>query len=134
MQLVTTYTPIPLSPFTLYNIPMSKFEYKAQVISTGEEASGIVEAKDKFELSRKLKEEGKVLFSAKEIKGLNSFIEKANSLLAKIELRDKILFANNLATMIQAGLPLSRALSIILKQTQNLKMKAVLTDISENIN
>jgi type IV pilus assembly protein PilC len=117
-----------------YNITMSMFEYKAQVISTGEEASGTLDAKDKFELSRKLKEDGKMLFSAKEIKGLGSFVEKVNTYLAKIELRDKILFANNLATMIQAGLPLSRALSIILKQTQNLKLKQILKDISENIN
>jgi type IV pilus assembly protein PilC len=113
---------------------MSTFEYKAQVISTGEEASGTLEAKDKFELSKKLKEEGKVLFSAKEMKGLSSTVEKVNIFLATIELRDKILFANNLATMIQAGLPLSRALSIILKQTQNLKLKQVLSNISENIN
>ncbi len=113
---------------------MAMFEYKAQVISTGEEASGTIDAKDKFDLSRKLKEEGKVLFSAKEIKGINSFVEKINTYLSQIELRDKILFANNLATMIQAGLPLSRALSIILKQTQNLKMKNVLNNISENIN
>lgn len=113
---------------------MPKFEYKAQIISTGEEASGILDAKDKFELSRKLKEEGKIIFSIKEIKGIGSLVEKINTYLAKIELRDKILFANNLATMIQAGLPISRALSIILKQTQNLKLKQVLSDISENIN
>lgn len=60
-------------------------------------------------------------------------MDRINAALSRVELRDKILFANNLSTMIQAGLPLSRSLSIILKQTTNPRMKLVLTNISENI-
>lgn len=113
---------------------MPKFKYKAQVLETGLEIPGISEAKDKFELSKNLKAEGKILFSAEEIKESFWNMDKINAKLARIELKDKIFFANNLSTMIQAGLPLSRALSIIQKQTKNLRMKEVLTNIIDNIN
>lgn len=113
---------------------MPKFQYKAQMISTGAEIGGLAEATDKFELAKNLKAEGKILFSAMEIKGQRWNMDKINALLSRIELRDKILFANNLATMVQAGLPLSRSLQIILKQTQNPKMKQILTSIIDNIN
>ncbi len=112
---------------------MSKFHYKAQLLATGAEIEGEGEAKDKFELAKNLKVEGKVLFSAKEITGAKWNMDRINAKLTRVELKDKILFANNLATMVQAGLPLSRALAIILKQTQNPKLKLILTDISESI-
>ncbi len=113
---------------------MPKFKYRAQVIESGLEISGVAEAKDKFELSKNLKAEGRVLFSASEVRERLFNMDKINAYLSRIELKDKIFFANNLATMIQAGLPLSRALSIVLKQTKNPKMKEVLTNVIDNIN
>ncbi len=112
---------------------MPKFKYKAQILETGLDMSGVAEAKDKFELSKNLKAEGKVLFSAEQVRERLFNMDKINAMLSRVDLKDKIFFANNLATMIQAGLPLSRALSIILKQTKNPRLRVILTDVLDNI-
>jgi type IV pilus assembly protein PilC len=113
---------------------MSRFSYKAQLVATGGEVTGEGEATDKFELAKNLKSEGKMLLSAKEISGSSWNMDKINAMLSKVDLREKIVFSNNLATMIAAGLPISRALNIIWKQTQNPKLKIVLTDLIDQIN
>lgn len=113
---------------------MPKFSYKAQLIETGGEVSGEAEATDKFELAKTLKAEGRMLLSAKELSGTSFNMDKINAFLSKVDLREKIVFSNNLATMVQAGLPISRALNILWKQTQNPKLKQVLTDLIDNIN
>jgi type IV pilus assembly protein PilC len=113
---------------------MPKYTYKAQLIATGAEMEGTGEAADKFELAKKIKVEGKLLLTATELTGSSFNMDKINAFLSKVDLREKILFARNLATMIQAGLPLSRALQIFLKQTQNPKFREVLRSIIEDIN
>ena len=50
-----------------------------------------------------------------------------------IPLHQKIIFAKNLAAMIEAGLPLSRALSVIGRQMGNGGMKKILDEINESI-
>lgn len=113
---------------------MPKYTYKAQLVATGAEIEGTGEAADKFELAKNIKAEGKLLLTATELTGSSFNMDKINAFLSKVDLREKILFARNLATMIQAGLPLSRALQIFLKQTQNPKFREVLRSIIEDIN
>ena len=113
---------------------MPKYTYRAQLVANGNEIQGMGEAGDKFELARAIKLEGKLLLSATEIEVSRFNMDKINAYLAHVDLREKILFARNMATMIQAGLPLSRALQIFLKQTQNPKFREVLRSIAEDIN
>ncbi len=113
---------------------MPKYTYKVQLISTGAEMEGTSEADDKFVLTKNLKAEGKILLSATEVAGVHFDMEKINVYLAKVKLREKILFARNMGTMIKAGLPISRALQIFIKQTQNPKFRQVLNSLSEDIN
>jgi len=113
---------------------MPKYTYKAQLAATGEEMEGVAEAADKLELARTIKSEGKLLLTATELSDKAFNMDKINAMLSRVDLRQKILFARNLATMIQAGLPLSRALQIFLKQTQNPKFRQVLTSLVEDIN
>ncbi len=113
---------------------MPKYTYKAQLIATGAEMEGTADAADKFELAKNIKSEGKLLLTATELSESGWNMDKINAFLSKVDLREKILFARNMATMIQAGLPLSRALQIFLKQTQNPKLHAVLLSIVDDIN
>ncbi len=113
---------------------MPKYTYKAQLMATGSEMEGIAEASDKFELAKNIKAEGKLLLTATEITAGSFNMDKINAYLSRVQLREKIIFARNLATMIQAGLPLSRALQIFLKQTQNPKFREVLRSIIDDIN
>ena len=113
---------------------MPKYTYKAQLLATGAEIDGTAEAADKFELAKNIKAEGQLLLTATEISQRSLNMDKINSFLSRVDLREKILFARNLATMVQAGLPLSRALAIFLKQTQNPKFREVLRAIIDDIN
>ncbi len=113
---------------------MPKYTYKAQLIATGAEMEGTAEAADKFELARNMKLEGKLLLTALEMSKRTFNMDKINAYLSRVDLRQKILFARNLATMVQAGLPLSRALQIFLKQTQNPKFREVLRTVIDDIN
>ncbi len=81
-----------------------------------------------------MKAEGKLLLTAVERSSTTWNMDKINAFLSRIDLREKIIFTRNLATMIQAGLPLSRALQIFLKQTQNPKFREVLRSIIDDIN
>src|SRR3989344_1528243 len=46
---------------------------------------------------------------------------------------DKIIFARNLGAMLTAGLPLSRGLAVLERETKNKKLKGVIGSISEAI-
>src|SRR3989344_740716 len=113
---------------------MPKYTYKVQLVASGGEMVGEAEAADKFELAKNMKMEGKLLLSATEQSGSKWNMDKIDALLSRIDLREKILFSRNMSTMIQAGLPLSRALQIFLKQTKNPKFRLVLASIVEDIN
>lgn len=113
---------------------MPQYTYKAQLLATGGEIEGIAEAADKFELGKAMKAEGKLLLTASEMSAGGWNMDKINSFLSRVDLREKIVFARNLATMIQAGLSLSRSLGIFLKQTQNPKFREVLRSLIDDIN
>ncbi len=113
---------------------MAKYEYKAQLMATGMEVEGVAEAADKFELSKNMKAEGKMLLTAHEITRHSFSLDRINAMLSRVDLKEKILFANNLGTMIEAGLPLARALQIFLKQTKNPRFRGVLQSLIDDIN
>src|SRR3989339_3617 len=113
---------------------MPKYKYKAQLLATGAQVEGTAEAADKFELAKNIKVEGKLLLTATEAGAGGFDMDRINPFLSKIHLREKILFARNLATMIEAGLPISRALQIFYKQTQNPKFREVLRSLIDDIN
>ena len=102
---------------------MPEFNYKVRN-REGVEQEGTTSAKDRLELARVLRTQGNVVISVSEVKeGGSNFLNRMVSFLNRISLKEKILFAGNLSTMISAGLTLSRSLTIIEKQTKNPKLK-----------
>lgn len=111
-----------------------KFKYKAHRPGEEKIIMGERESLDKFSLSREMRDEGLVLFSVEPVTlGFRLDIEYINELLARIKLHDKVIFANNLSAMITAGLTLSRALSVLERQTKNLKFKKVIQGLIEGV-
>lgn len=104
-----------------------KFKYKAQ--KSGEIIEGTLEANSRFEVYSFLKAQNAQLIALKEEKISPFSLEYINAKFASVPLREVITFADNLATMLNAGLSLSRALSISLKQSKNPKMKLVIEDL-----
>jgi len=113
---------------------MPKYTYKAQLIATSEEITGVSEAPNKLELAKDIKAEGKLLLTATELTGGSFNMDRINAYLSRVSLREKILFSRNLGIMIEAGLALSRALHVFFKQTKNPKFRNVLQSIIDDIN
>ncbi|MEI6478660.1 MAG: type II secretion system F family protein [bacterium] len=93
---------------------------------------GVFDAQDKFALFNELKKEGLTLIKFSEVKNYNINID-IPFLTGKIKLHDKIIFARNLGSMLQAGLSLSRALQVIEKQSRSPKMKSVLSSLIKDV-
>jgi type IV pilus assembly protein PilC len=110
-----------------------KFKYKAQK-SDGDYVEDIAEAHDNFELAKILKEKDLNLISAKPLDS-GKFSRMINSLLnfGTVTTNEKILFGKNLSSMLEAGLPLSRAIEVIGRQSRNKKYKFVMKSLNDSI-
>ncbi len=114
---------------------MPLFHYKA-LTKEGSPIDATVEAKDKFDLYKLVRKDGNSIISAEEVKsGGSSFsIDGLLSVFGggSVGMHDKIIFARNLSQMIDAGLPLTRGLSIMERQAKKgstlQKILASLTD------
>lgn len=108
-----------------------QFSYKATT-KNGETVEGIKEADSMFAAAKALREEGLAPLVVKEKHGAKNIAISGLS-LGKVKLSEKILFTKNLAGMLEAGLPLARALQVLEKQTKNKKMRSVLEDLMKEI-
>lgn len=104
-----------------------QFEYRAKKMS-GEEKTGVLEARDRFDLAKILREEGYTVISCQPKKEKRAF-----SLLllgwGGVSMPEKIVFSRNLGVMVSAGVPIVRALDILARQTKNEKFKKIILSI-----
>jgi len=112
---------------------MPFFKYKA-LTPKGQTIEDRVEASDRFAIYKKIKEEGNtVVFVTEESTSKSKLVTSLESLFSKVNTQEKIIFARNLGAMIEAGLSMTRALSVMEKQTKNKKLKSVLGTILDNV-
>ena len=111
-----------------------KFHYKVKK-STGEVVEGVRQADDRFALARQMKDEGFFVVSTKPLGGNEKKIswQKINNIFGRVSLREKIVFASNLSSMISAGLSLIRSLNVMERQTTNRYLKLILQAIGEKV-
>lgn len=107
--------------------------YKYKYIKNSEEIEETKEYSDKAALYRAIRADGGVIVSSEEVKIQNSNF-KFFSLRKKIKPNELVTFAKNLAVMIDAGLSVSRALSVLSKQTKNKNMFSMLENITKSVN
>lgn len=107
-----------------------KFRFKA-VDKNGKKYEGIRESTDKFTLYEELKLEGDTLILTSEV--LKPRFEINLPFLNSVPEFQKIIFARNLGSMINAGLPLAKALNILEKQITNKKFKEVIESLGSEI-
>ncbi|MFA5936950.1 MAG: type II secretion system F family protein [Candidatus Paceibacterota bacterium] len=110
------------------------FSYKVKT-QNGEIIESVMEAADRFALSRDLKAKGNTPISIIE-KKTNSFnfLTVFGRIFSRVKIEEKIIFTKNLSGMLKAGLSLFRALSVLKKQTKNPKFDKILTSLSNEIN
>lgn len=109
-----------------------RFRFKAKN-NKGEIVNGIREAADKFSLYKELRQEGTTVIEAFETKGGFSSIVQSSFSFGKVGTHEKIIFVKNLGGMIDAGLSVSRALSVLEKQTSKVSFKKVIAGLQSKI-
>ncbi len=112
---------------------MPFFKYKA-LNREGATYEATIEAADRFVVYRRVKDNGDTIISVTELRSkLSVALSKFNTFFSKVKTHEKIIFARNLAAMIEAGLSVTRALAVMEKQTKNKKLKLVLQELNEDI-
>ncbi len=111
-----------------------KFSYTAKK-ADGSNYNGIFVTESKTDLFNKIKETGDTLVSYKEESEnkLNDYFAKIFSSFSKIKMIDKIVFARNLSNMLEAGLSLTRSISVMEKQSKNKKLKNIYHELNLDI-
>ncbi|TSC86945.1 MAG: Uncharacterized protein G01um10148_50 [Parcubacteria group bacterium Gr01-1014_8] len=112
---------------------MSRFTYTAEK-PDGEVYKGVAEARDRFELYSVVRREGGRIISVDEDRA-NQWLSIAywNAKISTVTEYERILFARNLGAMLTAGLALSRALSVLERQTRNPKLSNVISQLSSEV-
>lgn len=108
-----------------------KLRYRA-IDGTGRVTSGEREAADRFALAAELRNEGLVVVSTEEGKG-PAFVERLRAMVGRVSMHERIIFGRSLSAMLAAGLPLSRALAVLGRQTKNASMKRVLSQVEDSV-
>jgi type IV pilus assembly protein PilC len=104
----------------------------------GQKVTETVEAPDRYAVYEIARTNGHVVSGIDEkrkfsLKGLIN-TEKIDYLLSRVNSDELVTMTRNLSSMIVAGLPLTRALSVIERQSGNPKLKYTLKSIREDIN
>ena len=122
---------------------MANFLYLA-LDATGEQTTGSVQAASESEAIQQLRgqglyptqviEEGKGVLTAGNTAGKTRGKKKLKIAGGgKVKIKTVAMFTRQLATLIEAGLPLMRALTVLGKQEPDLTMKATLTSLADSI-
>jgi type IV pilus assembly protein PilC len=100
---------------------MPLFEYTARNSANGQIQKGQVEVKSREEVSAYLRKNRMILVSVREAP--KKIILGGSK--GRVTTRDIVIFTRQFATMINAGLPLVQALTILAEQTENKALKEV---------
>ena len=109
------------------------FKFKA-IKQSGESYEETREAADKLALFDELRKNGVNVTSVEELdqKRARNW-RKVLLAIQPVRTHDKIILTRNLGAMLEAGLPLSRALSVMGRQTRNPNLKQILFNIGDSI-
>ncbi|MEK7059781.1 MAG: type II secretion system F family protein [Patescibacteria group bacterium] len=107
---------------------MLTFSYEARNAKTGQKVKAEVQADNEQAASKLIREQG---LTPLEIK-----LEKAGGIgyrFQRIKTKDKVLFSRQLATLINAGLPLVQSLRSVASQTTNKPFKVIINQVISDV-
>lgn len=105
---------------------MATYKFTARNSSTGEKVTSIIQADSEKAANKMLMGQG---LSPIEIK----IASGEGKLGKKVKAKDRILFARQLSTLINAGLPLVQSLRTVQRQTSSKQMKLVITEVIADV-
>lgn len=104
----------------------------------GQAVTETVSAEDRFAVYEMARQAGHQVdkVAAKQAFSVNKFfnIEKINYTLSRVKDDELVMVTRNLGAMLVAGLPLSRALQVLKRQSKNPRLQGILTDVIERLN
>ncbi|HCC67888.1 TPA: hypothetical protein DEP90_01580 [Patescibacteria group bacterium] len=110
---------------------MKKFKYSART-TKGKEIKGSIVARDTTAVTEILHDKGLIIVKIKDTFDFD--LEKLNEInIGGVPLKDKVVFMRQMATMVSAGLPLTRALEIMEQQTINPLFRRVISSVKEGV-
>lgn len=107
---------------------MAKFDWEAKS-PRGESKRGSMEAASKAEVVERLTREGMTVGKIRKQGGINFNIQ----LTSGVPMRDLLVFTRQLATMVDAGLPLVQCLDILAGQTENQAFAKILMEVKHSV-
>ena len=108
---------------------MATFAYKART-RAGEILQDSVEGADTMAVASELRQQGLLVIDIKEQGvGQRDILEP----FKKVKLSDLVVFTRQFSTMINAGLPIVRALYVLSEQTGNPKLKEVIVQVRKDV-
>lgn len=107
---------------------MLSFTYEAKDAKTGKKVKAQVQADDEQTAAKLIREQGLTPLSIRANKGEGGF-----RLLHRIRTKDKVLFSRQLATLINAGLPLVQSLRQVSQQTTNKSFQVVINEVITDV-
>src|SRR4051812_46334023 len=107
---------------------MPKFQWEGTT-RTGEKRKGVIEAESAGAVEERLRGDGLQNMKVKREGGFNVNIQIGSGVTPK----DLQIFTRQLATMIDAGLPLVQCLDILASQSANKSFQRVLTSVKNSV-
>jgi type IV pilus assembly protein PilC len=106
---------------------MLTFDYEARNPSTGQKVKSQVQADNERSAAKLIRDQGLAPLSIKVQDQSSSRNPK------KIKSKDKVLFARQLATLVNAGLPIVQSLRSVQQQSTNKALKIVIDDVASSV-
>ena len=106
---------------------MLNYTYEARNPATGQKVKATVQADSERAASKLIHDQGLSLLSIKQQD------PEAKGLFKRVKTKDKILFARQLSTLINAGIPLVQSLHMVQRQSQSKPLQAVLSDVIADV-
>ncbi len=117
---------------------MAVFEYRGILAASGKQVHGVRDADNPKVLRATLKREGILLTSASEEVKARAGARKGGgggfSLFNRVGVGDVAMMTRQLATLVNAGIPLVEAVGALIEQVEKLELKRVLTQVVDRLN
>jgi type II secretory pathway component PulF len=111
---------------------MNTYFYKAKNVG-GNEFSGQMQANSRSDVVAALKQKGLFLLKVEPQNRFSAVFMSGRRIGGRVGIKDKALFTHQLATLLKAGMQLTIALNTLSKQTKNKHLKAVISQIHDDI-
>ena len=109
---------------------MASFQYEA-INNSGEVVTGRLEAEEQSGVVNKLRGMGLMPVEIKEVKQSSLFGKL--KIASKVKIGDLSMFSRQMAAMLNAGIPLTRALFTLSRQVSNQTLASALNEIARNV-